>query len=63
MLLRQVSKIGNEKVLNAHVDDETGDALEAHDWRCVRTVNGTLYSFYYYSYSFEQGSQLCGTSS
>ncbi|KAF3338920.1 protein ENHANCED DISEASE RESISTANCE 2-like isoform X2 [Carex littledalei] len=41
MLLRQSSKIGNDKVLNAHVDDETGDALETHDWRCVRTVNGT----------------------
>ncbi|XP_078150944.1 ENHANCED DISEASE RESISTANCE protein (DUF1336) isoform X2 [Carex rostrata] len=41
MLLRQSSKIGSDKVLNAHVDDETGDALETHDWRCVRTVNGT----------------------
>ncbi|KAJ3704668.1 hypothetical protein LUZ61_008373 [Rhynchospora tenuis] len=40
MLLRQVSKIGNNKVLSAHIDDETGDALEAHDWRCVRTING-----------------------
>ncbi|KAJ1700293.1 hypothetical protein LUZ63_000072 [Rhynchospora breviuscula] len=40
MLLRQASKIGNNNVLSANIDDETGDALEAHDWRCVRTING-----------------------
>lgn len=51
MLLRQASKIGSDKVLNAHVDDETGDALETHDWRCVRTVNGTFYSSNCYLYS------------
>jgi hypothetical protein len=55
MLLRQASKIGIDKVLDIPIDDETGDALEAHDWRCVRTVNGTLCSFYYCLYSLQQG--------
>lgn len=24
---------------------DSGDAIECHDWRCIRTINGTLLSF------------------
>ncbi|CAA0819955.1 Protein of unknown function (DUF1336 [Striga hermonthica] len=40
MLLRKASSLGAENRLEAYFDAEGGDVVEAHEWRCVRTVNG-----------------------
>ncbi|KAG0466936.1 hypothetical protein HPP92_018516 [Vanilla planifolia] len=39
-LLRKSSDLGSHVKLDAYPVGEIGDAKEAHDWRCVRTVNG-----------------------
>jgi hypothetical protein len=36
-LLRQSSNLGGK---SGYLDGEAGDAIEAHEWKCVRTLNG-----------------------
>ncbi|PIN09380.1 hypothetical protein CDL12_18033 [Handroanthus impetiginosus] len=40
MLLRKASSLGRDGRLEAYFDTDGGDAVEAHEWRCVRTING-----------------------
>nr|KJB07558.1 hypothetical protein B456_001G029800 [Gossypium raimondii] len=40
MLLRQTSNLGGSGTSNRYFEGEFGDAIEAHEWKCVRTVNG-----------------------
>ncbi|XP_051149212.1 protein ENHANCED DISEASE RESISTANCE 2-like [Andrographis paniculata] len=40
MLLRKTSGIGEDSRFDTFLDADGGDAVEAHEWRCVRTVNG-----------------------
>ncbi|CAM0945067.1 unnamed protein product [Alopecurus aequalis] len=40
MLLRQSSDLQSHERVNINFGDDTGDALEAHEWRFVRTLNG-----------------------
>ncbi|KAM7265417.1 hypothetical protein ACFE04_003100 [Oxalis oulophora] len=39
-LLRQSSELGNDGRSDAYFEGDTGDAVEGHEWRCVRTLNG-----------------------
>ncbi|XP_010245529.1 PREDICTED: protein ENHANCED DISEASE RESISTANCE 2-like isoform X1 [Nelumbo nucifera] len=39
MLLRQSSRLGNF-LSDGFFEGNVGDAIEAHEWKCVRTVNG-----------------------
>lgn len=41
MLVRKTSGLGGDSV-DTYFDADGGDAVEAHEWRCVRTINGTL---------------------
>ncbi|KAL0345694.1 UNVERIFIED_CONTAM: protein ENHANCED DISEASE RESISTANCE 2-like [Sesamum radiatum] len=45
VLLRKASSLGNGR-LDAYFDADGGDVVEAHEWKCVRTINGRLYSFF-----------------
>lgn len=45
MLLRQTSNLGGSGTPNQYFEGEVGDAIEAHEWKCVRTVNGMLTHF------------------
>ena len=40
MLLRQSSDLQSNERVNTSFGDDTGDALETHEWRFVRTLNG-----------------------
>ncbi|XVF35508.1 hypothetical protein REPUB_Repub18cG0151600 [Reevesia pubescens] len=40
MLLRQTSNLGGNGASNGYFEGEFGDAIEAHEWKCVRTING-----------------------
>ncbi|XP_065851444.1 protein ENHANCED DISEASE RESISTANCE 2-like [Euphorbia lathyris] len=40
MLLHQASDLDNDVRSNRFYEEETGDAIEAHKWRCVSTING-----------------------
>ncbi|KAG8367537.1 hypothetical protein BUALT_Bualt16G0082200 [Buddleja alternifolia] len=40
ILLRKASKIGAGNSLDAYFDADGGDVVEAHEWKCVRTLNG-----------------------
>ncbi|KAL3840706.1 hypothetical protein ACJIZ3_025297 [Penstemon smallii] len=40
MLLRRASSLGGDGRLEAYFDEDDGDVVEAHEWRCVRTING-----------------------
>ncbi|KQJ98445.1 protein ENHANCED DISEASE RESISTANCE 2-like isoform X2 [Brachypodium distachyon] len=40
MLLRQSSDLQSRERVNTNFGGDTGDALEAHEWRFVRTLNG-----------------------
>ncbi|KAG4136770.1 hypothetical protein ERO13_D07G028500v2 [Gossypium hirsutum] len=40
MLLRLTSNLGGSGTSNRYFEGEFGDAIEAHEWKCVRTVNG-----------------------
>ncbi|KAG9456242.1 hypothetical protein H6P81_000750 [Aristolochia fimbriata] len=40
-LLRQASDIGNNIRLNDYFEGDAADAIEAHEWKCVRAMNGT----------------------
>lgn len=42
MLLRKSSDLGSNSRTQAYYEGNVGDALEAHNWKCVRTINGTL---------------------
>lgn len=44
MLLRKASGLGADSGLDTYFDADGGDVVEAHEWRCVRTINGKLYS-------------------
>ncbi|XP_038700660.1 protein ENHANCED DISEASE RESISTANCE 2-like isoform X2 [Tripterygium wilfordii] len=39
-LLRQSSKLGENVRSDGFMEMDTGDAIEAHEWKCVRTLNG-----------------------
>ncbi|KAK6151642.1 hypothetical protein DH2020_014277 [Rehmannia glutinosa] len=39
MLLRKASSLGDRR-LDAYFDADGGDVVQAHEWRCVRTING-----------------------
>ncbi|KAJ8753190.1 hypothetical protein K2173_017776 [Erythroxylum novogranatense] len=39
-LLRQSSNLGGHSTSDAYFEGEVGDAIEAHEWKCVRTING-----------------------
>ena len=41
MLVRKASSLSGNS-LETYYDADGGDAVEAHEWRCVRTVNGTF---------------------
>lgn len=43
-LLRKASGIGAETRLDEYFDADGGDVVQAHEWRCVRTINGELHS-------------------
>ncbi|KZV22562.1 protein ENHANCED DISEASE RESISTANCE 2 [Dorcoceras hygrometricum] len=40
MLLRKTSNLGSHGRLDAYFDADGGDVVEAHEWKCVRTING-----------------------
>ncbi|XVF48476.1 hypothetical protein PTKIN_Ptkin03bG0193400 [Pterospermum kingtungense] len=40
MLLRQTSNLDGNCTSDGFFEGESGDAIEAHKWKCVRTVNG-----------------------
>ncbi|XVE97523.1 hypothetical protein REPUB_Repub03eG0026900 [Reevesia pubescens] len=40
MLLRQTSNLGGNGTSDGYFEGEFGDAIEAHQWKCVRTING-----------------------
>ncbi|XP_022754534.1 protein ENHANCED DISEASE RESISTANCE 2-like isoform X2 [Durio zibethinus] len=40
MLLRQTSNLDGNGTSDGYFKGEFGDAIEAHEWKCVRTVNG-----------------------
>lgn len=42
MLVRKASGLSGD--VDTFYDADGGDAVEAHEWRCVRTVNGTCHS-------------------
>lgn len=39
VLVRKASGVGGDSV-DTYFDADGGDAVEAHEWRCVRTING-----------------------
>lgn len=51
MLVRKASGLSGDGV-DTYYDADGGDAVEAHEWRCVRTVNGTLHSNVFCGESF-----------
>lgn len=47
-LLRQSSDLGGSVRGEGFFEGDIGDAIEAHEWKCVRTLNGTfLLTFLY----------------
>lgn len=46
MLLRKASSIDGNSVNRYFDADGNGDVVEAHEWKCVRTVNGMVYFQY-----------------
>ncbi|KAK4431825.1 protein ENHANCED DISEASE RESISTANCE 2-like [Sesamum alatum] len=40
VLLRKASSLGTDGRLDAFFDADGGDVVEAHEWKCVRTING-----------------------
>lgn len=41
-LLRQSSYLGGTVRGEGFFEGNNGDAIEAHEWKCVRTLNGTF---------------------
>lgn len=39
-LLRQSSELGGSARADGYYERESGDAIEAHEWKCIRTLNG-----------------------
>lgn len=39
-LLQKTSELGSRLNSGIYPEGEVGDTIEAHDWRCVRTING-----------------------
>ncbi|XP_020688979.1 protein ENHANCED DISEASE RESISTANCE 2-like isoform X1 [Dendrobium catenatum] len=40
MLLQKTSELGSRLKTDRYLEGEVGDAMEAHEWRCIRTING-----------------------
>ncbi|KAG2665169.1 hypothetical protein I3760_16G117900 [Carya illinoinensis] len=40
MLLRQSSVLGARVGTDQYIEGDNGDAVEAHEWKCVQTING-----------------------
>ncbi|XVE71085.1 hypothetical protein DITRI_Ditri10aG0121900 [Diplodiscus trichospermus] len=40
MLLRQTSNLAGNGASDGYFEGEFGDAIEAHEWKCVHTING-----------------------
>lgn len=38
--MRQPSELGANLSSDGYFDKDAGDAIEAHEWKCVRTING-----------------------
>jgi len=34
---------------DGYIEGDTGDAIEAHEWKCVRTINGNFSHFSFIS--------------
>ena len=51
MLLRQSSSLDGRGRADAFFDAHGGDAVEAHEWKCVRTING-IFFFLVMAFSF-----------
>ena len=45
MLLRKTSDLGSTMRSSSYLEVDEGDAIEAHDWRCVRTVSGMQFNY------------------
>lgn len=45
MLLRRSSNLEGSGRSDAFFEADGGDAIEAHEWKCVRTING-IFSFF-----------------
>jgi hypothetical protein len=41
-LLRQSSDLGARVRPDRYNEADSGDAIEAHEWKCVRTINGNF---------------------
>jgi hypothetical protein len=41
-LLRQSSDLGSSVRPDRYSEGDGGDAIEAHVWKCVRTINGNF---------------------
>jgi hypothetical protein len=41
-LLRQSSDLGSSARPDRYSEGDGGDAIEAHEWKCVRTINGNF---------------------
>ena len=39
-LLRQSSNLGVKVRSDGYIEGDGGDAIEAHEWKCVRTIDG-----------------------
>jgi hypothetical protein len=42
MLLRQSSDLGAGFRQDGYIEGDSGDAIEAHEWKCVQTINGNV---------------------
>lgn len=42
-LLRKSSNLGRTAGLDGYLHGDDGDVVEAHEWKCVRTVNGIFF--------------------
>ncbi|RVW43687.1 hypothetical protein CK203_080456 [Vitis vinifera] len=40
-LLRQSSNLGVKVRSDGYIEGDGGDAIEAHEWKCVRTIDGS----------------------
>lgn len=51
MLLRQSSSLDGSGRSNIFFEANAGDAVEAHEWKCIRTINGIFSSYFFFPLS------------
>lgn len=44
MLLRKSSEVGRNMQRSTNYEGDVGDAIEAHEWRCIHTLHGNKYT-------------------